>query len=139
MSFYFESREWIDQRIHPERNCVPEVFLGGIDAFIQFACHQADYEERQTLLCPCARCNNVKQQDAKFVSRHLFLYGYKGNYYVWMNHGEKFYDVDESLEQIIRRVTREGGRILLGMLMKIITRIFQKHKRTLHHYTCRNL
>ncbi|KAH0926073.1 hypothetical protein HID58_018329 [Brassica napus] len=86
----------MDQRIDPESNSVSEVFLGGINAFLQFACNQADYIERQTLLCPCARCKNVKQRDAKVVSRHLFLYGFKGNYYVWTSHGEKFYTVGES-------------------------------------------
>ncbi|KAF3544320.1 hypothetical protein DY000_02009679 [Brassica cretica] len=96
MSFYFDSREWMDQMIDPESNSVSEVFLGGINAFLQFACNQADYVERQTLLCPCARCANVKQRDAKVVSRHLFLYGFKGNYYVWTSHGEKFYTVGES-------------------------------------------
>ncbi|RID79698.1 hypothetical protein BRARA_A02413, partial [Brassica rapa] len=96
MSFYFDSKEWMDQRIDPESNSVSEVFLGGINAFLQFACNQADYVERKTLLCPCARCKNVKQRDAKFVSRHLFLYGFKGNYYVWTSHGEKFYTVGES-------------------------------------------
>ncbi|KAH0934509.1 LOW QUALITY PROTEIN: hypothetical protein HID58_011626 [Brassica napus] len=86
----------MDQRIDPQSNSVSEVFLGGINAFLQFACNQADYEERQTLLCPCARCKNVKQRDAKVVSRHLFLYGFKGNYYVWTSHGEKFYTAGES-------------------------------------------
>ncbi|KAH0892508.1 hypothetical protein HID58_054937, partial [Brassica napus] len=75
--------EWLDQRIDPESNSVSEVFLGGINAFLQFSCNQADYKERQTLLCPCARCKNVKLREAKVVSRHLFLYGFKGNYYVW--------------------------------------------------------
>ncbi|KAF2575055.1 hypothetical protein F2Q70_00004753 [Brassica cretica] len=96
MSFYFDSREWMDRRIDPESNSVSEVFLGGINAFLQFACSQADYEERQTLLCPCARCKNVKQRDAKVVSRHLFLYGFKGNNYVWTSHGEKIYTIGES-------------------------------------------
>ncbi|KAH0939276.1 hypothetical protein HID58_006737, partial [Brassica napus] len=90
------SREWMDQRIDPGSNCVSETFLGGIDAFIQFECNQADYKERETLLCPCARCKNVKQREARVVARHLFLYGFKGNYYVWTSHGEKFYDVGES-------------------------------------------
>ncbi|KAF3545894.1 hypothetical protein DY000_02008489 [Brassica cretica] len=69
-------------------------------AFLQFACNQADYVERQTLLCPCARCANVKQRDAKVVSRHLFLYGFKGNYYVWTSHGEKFYTVGAVKEDV---------------------------------------
>ncbi|KAF2590594.1 hypothetical protein F2Q70_00039724 [Brassica cretica] len=96
MSFYFQSREWMDQRIDSESNQVSELFLGGVDAFIQFACNQEDYKERETLLCPCARCKNVKQREARVVARHLFLYGFKGNYYVWTSHGEKFYDVGES-------------------------------------------
>ncbi|KAH0902899.1 hypothetical protein HID58_042402 [Brassica napus] len=83
MSFYFQSREWMDQRIDPESNQVSEIFLGGVDAFIQFACNQEDYKERETLLCPCARCKNVKQCEARVVARHLFLY-------------EKFNDVGES-------------------------------------------
>ncbi|RID79634.1 hypothetical protein BRARA_A02355 [Brassica rapa] len=86
----------MDQRIDPGSNCVSETFLGGIDAFIQYACNQADYKERETLLCPCARCKNVKQREERVVTRHLFLYGLKGNYYVWTSHGEKFYDVGES-------------------------------------------
>ncbi|KAF3529887.1 hypothetical protein DY000_02040559 [Brassica cretica] len=96
MSFYFDSREWMDQRIDHESNSVSEVFLGGIIAFLQFACSQADYEERQTLLCLCAQCKNVKQRDTKLVSRHLFLYVFRENYYVWTSHGEKFYTVGES-------------------------------------------
>ncbi|KAG5401300.1 hypothetical protein IGI04_015907 [Brassica rapa subsp. trilocularis] len=93
MSFYFQSREWMDQRIDPESNQVSEIFLGGVDAFIQFACNQEDYKERETLLCPCARCKNVKQREARVVARHLFLYGFKGNYYFWTSHGEKFNDL----------------------------------------------
>ncbi|KAH0929190.1 hypothetical protein HID58_014917, partial [Brassica napus] len=96
MSFYFQSREWMDQRIDPESNQVSEIFLGGVDAFIQFACNQEDYKERETLLCPCARCKNVKQREARVVARHLFLYGFKGNYYFWTSHGEKFNDLGES-------------------------------------------
>ncbi|KAH0862597.1 hypothetical protein HID58_079808, partial [Brassica napus] len=96
MSFYFQSREWMDQRIDPESNQVSEIFLGGVDAFIQFACNQEDYKERELLLCPCARCKNVKQREARVVARHLFLYGFKGNYYFWTSHGEKFNDVGES-------------------------------------------
>ncbi|KAF2585204.1 hypothetical protein F2Q70_00035845 [Brassica cretica] len=38
----------MDQRIDPESNYVSEMFLRGINAFLQFACNQADYEERQT-------------------------------------------------------------------------------------------
>ena len=86
----------MDQRIDPESNQVSEIFLGGVDAFIQFACNQEDYKERETLLCPCARCKNVKQREARVVARHLFLYGFKGNYYFWTSHGEKFNDVGES-------------------------------------------
>ena len=86
----------MDRMIDLESNSITEVFLGGINAFLQFACSQADYEERQTLLCPCARCKNVKQRDAKVVSRHLFLYGFKGNNYVWTSHGEKIYTIGES-------------------------------------------
>lgn len=86
----------MDQRIDPESNQVSEIFLGGVDAFIQFACNQEDYKERETLLCPCARCKNVKQREARVVARHLFLYGFKGNYYFWTSHREKFNDVGES-------------------------------------------
>ena len=82
MSFYFDSREWMDQRIDPESNSVSEVFLGGINAFLQFACNQADYIERQTLLCPCARCKNVKQRDAKVVARHLQFYMLQDKRYI---------------------------------------------------------
>ena len=38
----------------------------------------------------------MKQRDAKVVSRHLFLYGFMVNYYVWTSHGEKFYTIGES-------------------------------------------
>ncbi|KAF2613816.1 hypothetical protein F2Q70_00010619 [Brassica cretica] len=115
MSFYFDSREWMDQRIDPESNSVSEVFLGGINAFLQFACNQADYVERQTLLCLCARCANVK------------------------HHGEKFYTVGESSGANHSTAKRKCGRILLGMLMKITTRVIRKYQRTLRHHTYRNL
>ena len=42
MSFYFQSREYMDQRIDHGSNYVSGTFLGGIDAFIQFACNQAE-------------------------------------------------------------------------------------------------
>ncbi|KAF2594932.1 hypothetical protein F2Q70_00043926 [Brassica cretica] len=113
----------MDQRIDPQSNSVSEVFLGGINAFLQFACNQADHEERQTLLCPCARCKNVKQRDAKVVSRNLFLNGFNGNYYVWTSHGEKFYIVGESSGASHSTGEEEMWEILLGMLMKITTRI----------------
>lgn len=96
MSNYFQSREWMDHRIDSENNCVSSEFIEGINVFIQFACNQACYLERNTLLCPCARCKNTKQREAKVVSRHLFMYGFKGNYYIWTSHGENYFDVGES-------------------------------------------
>ncbi|KAF3540136.1 hypothetical protein F2Q69_00020346 [Brassica cretica] len=41
--------------------------------------------------------------------------------------------------RIIQWVKKKCGRILLGMLMKITTRVFQKYKKTLRHLTCLNL
>ncbi|XP_019100804.1 PREDICTED: uncharacterized protein LOC104789085 [Camelina sativa] len=86
----------MDRHIDPTRNRVSEEFLEGIDVFLAFACSQASYKESGTILCPCARCKNRKQRDAKTVSSHLFRVGFKGNYYVWSSHGECYYDAGES-------------------------------------------
>lgn len=139
MSFYFESGEWMDQRIDPGSN-FSEVFLGGINTFLQFACNQADYEERQALLCLCARCKNVKQRDAKVFSIHLSFYGVK-EIIMFRRVMERNYTMLVRVMGggIIRRMKRKCGRILVRMLMKITTRIFQKNKLTLRHNTCRNL
>ena len=78
MSFYFESREWLDQRIDPESNCVSEVFLGGINAFIQFVCNQAYYRTKKLIRALGLPVQNIgvyvkncmifwKGEDAKLV------------------------------------------------------------------------
>lgn len=74
MSSYFQSREWMDHQIDSENNCVSSEFIEGINFFIQFACNQACYLERNILLCPCARCKNTKQLEARVVSKHLFSF-----------------------------------------------------------------
>ncbi|KAG7536933.1 Transposon En/Spm-like [Arabidopsis suecica] len=86
----------MDQRVDPLTNRVSDEFFEGVNVFIEFACNQASYQETNTILCPCARCKNGKQRDAKTVIKHLSRVGFKGNYYVWLNHGEQYYDVGES-------------------------------------------
>ncbi|XP_048622901.1 uncharacterized protein LOC111209011 [Brassica napus] len=48
------------------------------------------------MLCPCSKCQNRKQRDARTVSRHLYRVGFKSNYYLWSSHGENYYDVGGS-------------------------------------------
>lgn len=96
MSHFFQSREWMDRHMDPIRNCVSEEFMEGIEMFLAFACNQESYRGTNTMLCPCARCKNRKQRDAKTVSRHLFRVGFTRNYYVWSSHGESCYNVGQS-------------------------------------------
>ncbi|XP_013708996.2 uncharacterized protein LOC106412626 [Brassica napus] len=48
------------------------------------------------MLCPCLKCQNRKQRDARTVSRHLYRVGFKSNYYLWSSQGENYYDVGGS-------------------------------------------
>lgn len=54
------------------------------------------YIATNIILCPCARCKNGEQRDARTVIKHLYQVGFKGNYYFWLSHGEHYYDVGES-------------------------------------------
>lgn len=87
MSYYFQYREWTDHHVDPLTNRLSDEFLEGVNVFIEFPCNQPSYQETNTILCPCARCKNKKQHDAKTVIEHLFGEGFKGNNYFWLNHG----------------------------------------------------
>ncbi|KAH0858440.1 hypothetical protein HID58_086701, partial [Brassica napus] len=86
----------MDQHIDPINNCVSREFKEGVDVFIAFVSNQNSFLEGKTMLCPCSKCQNRKQRDARTVSRHLYRVGFKSNYYLSSSHGENYYDVGGS-------------------------------------------
>ena len=96
MSDYFYSREWMDRHIDPINNFVSREFKEWVDVFIAFSSNQNSFLVGKTMLCPCSKCQNRKQRDSRTVSRHLYRVEFKSNNYLWLSHGENYYDVGES-------------------------------------------
>lgn len=71
MSLYFQSREWMDQRVDPENNCISNVYIKVVTLLFYFL-QMKHLIERVILYCVYAWCKNVKNMDAKIVSRHIF-------------------------------------------------------------------
>ncbi|KAH0898831.1 LOW QUALITY PROTEIN: hypothetical protein HID58_048399, partial [Brassica napus] len=86
----------MDRHIDPINNCVSRDFKEGVDVFIAFSSNQNSFLVGKTMLCPCLKCQNRKQRDARTVSRHLYRVGFKSNYYLWSSQGENYYDVGGS-------------------------------------------
>ncbi|KAH0650428.1 hypothetical protein KY284_030340 [Solanum tuberosum] len=63
-----------------------DVYLKGVDNFLQFAFQNSEVERE--IPCPCTQCNNVSNGSRDEVKEHLILFGIVKGYTHWLQHGE---------------------------------------------------
>ncbi|XP_049388479.1 uncharacterized protein LOC125852840 [Solanum stenotomum] len=63
-----------------------DVYLKGVDNFLQFAFQNSEVEGE--IPCPCTQCNNVSNGSRDEVKEHLILFGIVKGYTRWLQHGE---------------------------------------------------
>ncbi|KAH0655576.1 hypothetical protein KY285_030458 [Solanum tuberosum] len=50
-----------------------DVYLKGVESFLQFAFKQSELEDE--IPCPCKKCNNVFHKSRDGVEEHLIIFG----------------------------------------------------------------
>ncbi|XP_049399904.1 uncharacterized protein LOC125863991 [Solanum stenotomum] len=63
-----------------------DVYLKGVESFLQFAFKQSELEDE--IPCPCKKCNNVFHKSRDEVKEHLIIFGMVQGYTRWLYHGE---------------------------------------------------
>jgi len=59
----------------------------GVKEFINKALQQDNYHKDGGIQCPCMKCDLILEY--RIVKVHLYKHGFKPNYWVWIDHGEK--------------------------------------------------
>ncbi|PWA92370.1 hypothetical protein CTI12_AA022820 [Artemisia annua] len=62
-------REWMYKRFTEDRRYISPEFIDGVEAFVEYACQQSAYMDKDKIRCPCN-------------------HGFIKNYYQWVCHGE---------------------------------------------------
>ncbi|XP_074573987.1 uncharacterized protein LOC141830448 [Curcuma longa] len=94
-------KEWM----HLPSRLVPK-YEEGVQKFLAQARNYA--KTRETILCPCKRCQNKKYMKFDQVYEHLIMKGIDPSYTVWVFHGETYTSQFQS-EGGSRRVQEEEG------------------------------
>ncbi|XP_049353828.1 uncharacterized protein LOC125818345 [Solanum verrucosum] len=63
-----------------------DVYLKGVESFLQFAFKQSELEDE--IPCSCKKCNNVFHKSRDVVKEHLIIFGIVQGYTRWLYHGE---------------------------------------------------
>lgn len=82
-------RDWMYKRLDSD-NYLRETFVEGVKEFIMYACEQEYYKQSKLMKCPCIKCKLVPYKDVDTVRIHLYMHGFRPNYYCWSCHGEEY-------------------------------------------------
>lgn len=82
-----EKRQWMYNRVTPDRRDFTKAFMKGVDEFLEHACQLPNYSMEQ-IRCPCAKCKNRKIDIFDVVKTHIYKHGFLPDYYEWTSHGE---------------------------------------------------
>ncbi|PWA57860.1 hypothetical protein CTI12_AA405380 [Artemisia annua] len=81
-------REWMYKRFTEDRRYISPEFIDGVETFVEYACQQSAYMDKDKIRCPCRNCKNQAYRLPVYVKLHLGNYGFIKNYYQWVCHGE---------------------------------------------------
>lgn len=81
-------REWMYNRLIDGRKSINPEFLVGVESFIEYACQQPTFMDRDKIRCPCCKCQNRRFLLVDDVKLHLTRNGFIKDYYEWVCHGE---------------------------------------------------
>ena len=82
-------REWMYDRVLPNRGGLTDAFYAGVETFISHACGLDQFLHEGTIRCPCVKCDCRKMQTVDEVRVHLYKKGFRPNYSYWTSHGEE--------------------------------------------------
>ena len=87
-------RRWMYNRVVNHE--VTSEYIDGVKNFIQFAFSRPDNLKKRChdsnedcIMCPCVVCQNSRVMNESEVGQHLLQKGFRPDYFVWENHGEK--------------------------------------------------
>lgn len=81
-------QEWMYKRFTEDRRYISPEFIDGVEAFVEYACQQSAYMDKDKIRCPCSKCKNQAYRLPVYVKLHLGNHGFIKNYYQWVCHGE---------------------------------------------------
>ncbi|CAM8999910.1 unnamed protein product [Rhodiola kirilowii] len=65
-----------------------DVFIAGVNNFIQTAVAKGFLASDNSIRCPCTKCKNKRFINIRMMEAHLYKYGFTPNYFNWTLHGE---------------------------------------------------
>ncbi|PWA57861.1 hypothetical protein CTI12_AA405390 [Artemisia annua] len=80
-------REWMYKRFTEDRRYISPELIDGVETFVEYACQQTAYMDKDKIRCPCRNCKNQAYRLPVYVKLHLGNYGFIKNYYQWVCHG----------------------------------------------------
>ncbi|CAH9117021.1 unnamed protein product [Cuscuta epithymum] len=87
----FTNRNWMYQR-KDEGGYLTQVFIKGVDIFVNFAKSKPDFMDGNKIRCPCTKCHNRQYQEVDTLKLHLVKHGFVPNYFFWNRQGETLSD-----------------------------------------------
>jgi len=89
-------KSWIDLR-----NRTSDVYIEGVDMFLDFAYQNNPSDSETRIYCPCKKCTNRYLLERNIAREHIIINGFLQKYKTWNFHGEschsQIYSVDCSV------------------------------------------
>ncbi|CAM8943456.1 unnamed protein product [Rhodiola kirilowii] len=76
-----------EERAHGE-SYTNDVFIAGVNNFIETAVSKGFPTSDNTIHCPCTKCKNRRFINIRMMEEHLYKYGFIPNYFNWTLHDE---------------------------------------------------
>ncbi|CAM8978362.1 unnamed protein product [Rhodiola kirilowii] len=71
-----------------------DVFIAGVNQFIQTAESNGVIDNNNKIRCPCMRCKNRRFIHKRMMEEHLYKYGFTPDSFHWTLHGEDLVETD---------------------------------------------
>ncbi|CAM9000392.1 unnamed protein product [Rhodiola kirilowii] len=71
-----------------------DVFIAGVNNFIQTAEANGFIDNDNKIRCPCMRCKNRRFINKRMMEEHLYKYGFTPDYFNWTLHGEDLVETE---------------------------------------------
>ncbi|CAM8923732.1 unnamed protein product [Rhodiola kirilowii] len=70
-----------------------DVFIVGVNKFVQTAVSNGYLSNDNTMRCPCTKCKNRRFINIRMLEEHFYKYGFTLKYYNWTLHGEDLAEI----------------------------------------------
>ncbi|CAM8920790.1 unnamed protein product [Rhodiola kirilowii] len=82
-----------EERAHGE-SYTNDVFIAGVNNFIQTAVAKGFRDSDNKIRCPCTRCKKRRFINVRMMEEHLYKYGFTPDYFNWTLHGEDVVEME---------------------------------------------